>query len=193
MKDVVKLTLKLFVICAVAAALLGATYSCTKEPIAQGNAMRAMESRQEVLSNVDDFEKIDVEALKSSGEWVDDEENHVTITEAFYGIKDGKRDGMTVKVETKGYNPGIEMTVGFLLDGTVEAISIGSHEETPGLGANADEPEFKDQFRGAVPHLALGSGENEIDSLTSATKTSVGIINGTNVAYDFFMSVYDKE
>lgn len=193
MKDIVKLTLKLFIICAVAAALLGVTYAVTKEPIKQGNMMRAIQSRQEVLGLVDDFKEIDVESLKRSGEFSDDIENKVTVSEAFYGMKDGAKSGMTVKVMTKGYNPGIEMTVGFLPDGSISAISIGSHEETPGLGANAADPSFKDQFLSLMPYVSLGSKEGEIDSITSATKTSVGVINGVNTAYDFFKIAYDKE
>ena len=193
MKDISKLTIKLLIICIVAAALLGVTYAATKEPIEQGNINRAIQSRQEVLASVDKFEKIDVAALKDSGQWVDDEENHVTVSEAYFGIIDGEKSGMTVKVITKGYNPGIEMTVGFTPDGSVEAISIGSHEETPGLGANAADPAFKDQFKSKTPYLVLGIGDDEIDTITSATKTSVGVVNGVNVAYDFFKYAYDKE
>ncbi len=41
---------------------------------------------------------------------------------------------------------------------------------------------FTDQFIGKTPELSVGS---EIDSITSATKTSVGVVNGVNFAHDF--------
>ena len=185
MKNIFSLTIKLFLICAVAAALLGVTYEATKDPIAQGKMMRAIESRQEVLKAADDFEAID---LNNASALIYDDITHVTIAEAFYGLSNGEKVGMTIKVITKGYNPGIEMTIGFMPDGSVEAISIGLHQETPGLGANASEPKFKDQFKGKMPSLQVGS---DIDSITSATKTTVGIVNGVNVAHEFFDSVYE--
>jgi len=185
MKNIFSLTIKLFLICAVAAALLGVTYEATKGPIAQSKMMRAIASRQEVLEAADDFEAIDLDSVSAV---TNDELNHVTVDEAFFGLSNGEKVGMTIKVITKGYNPGIEMTIGFMLDGSIEAISIGSHQETPGLGANASEPKFKDQFIGKTPSLQVGS---DIDSITSATKTSVGIVNGVNVAHDFFDSVYE--
>jgi Na+-translocating ferredoxin:NAD+ oxidoreductase subunit G len=185
MKDIIKLTLKLFLICAIAAALLGVVYDVTKEPIEQGNLKRAKESRQEVLNSADEFEKVD---LSSVGVSTHDDLTGVNVDEAFYAISGGEKIGMTVKVTTKGYNPGIEMTVGISSDGSIEAISIGSHEETPGLGANASKPAFKDQFKGKTPQLNIGS---DIDAITSATKTSVGIVNGANVAFEFFESIYE--
>ncbi len=185
MKDIFSLTIRLFLICTVAAALLGVTYEVTKDPIEQGNINRAIESRKDVLSAADDFELIDLSGVDAV---TFDDQTHVTIDEAYFGLAGGQKVGMTVKVTTKGYNPGIEMTVGFTPDGKVEAISIGSHEETPGLGANASEPKFKDQFVGTQPHISVGS---EIDSITSATKTSVGVVNGVNFASDFFNSVYE--
>ena len=210
MKDIVGLTIKLFVICVLAAGLLGATYVLTSGPIEQGQQERAKASRQTVLSEADSFEAVDVEALKVSGEWQDNEAMSVTVDEAYIGLSDGEAMGMTVKVTTKGYNPGIEMTVGFASDGSVEAVNIESHSETPGLGANATNESFLSQFAKHMPYFTVSkdgaSGATEdneegeqrasltpIDALTSATFTTNGVISGTNVAYDFFKSVYGKE
>ena len=195
MKDITNLTLRLFIICALAAAALGYTYSLTKGPIEEGARVRAEEARKAVLSEADSFEEIDVDALKADGTWTDDTEHSVEVTEAYYALTDGEKNGMTVKVTTKGYNPGIEVTIGLKADGTVEAIDIGSHEETPGLGANATRPEFTGQFADQMPLFSLtgADGTSKIDALTSATYTSKGVVNGVNAAYDFFEAVYDKE
>ena len=210
MKDVIQLTAKLLIICILAAALLGATYGLTSGPIEQGKQERAKASRQAVLNEADSFEAIDVAALKASGEWVDNADMNVSVNEAYIGKLNGEKSGMTVKVTSKGYNPGIEITVGFMPDGAVEAVRIGSHQETPGLGANASDPKFLNQFAKHIPYFIIGGGSPEaasgpstdggnggetveVDALTSATLTSNGVISGINVAYDFFKSVYGKE
>ena len=193
MKDIFNLTLRLFIICTIAAAALGYTYSVTKGPIEEGALARAEEARKAVLTEADSFEAIDVDTLKADGSWVDDTDNAVVVTEAYYAITDGEKNGMTVKVTTKGYNPGIEVTIGLRADGTVEAIDIGSHEETPGLGANATSPDFTGQFADQMPKFSLtgADGTSKIDALTSATYTSRGVVNGVNAAYDFFEAVYE--
>ncbi len=209
MKDVIQLTAKLLIICVLAAALLGATYGFTSGPIEQGKQARAKASRQAVLSEADAFEAVDIEALKASGEWHDNTDKNVSVTEAYIGTAGGEQVGMTVKVTSKGYNPGIEITIGFMPDGSVEAVNIGSHQETPGLGANASNPKFLNQFAKHMPYFTIGGGSAEaasgpsadsgsgemveVDALTSATLTSNGVISGINVAYDFFKSVYGKE
>ena len=195
MKDIANLTFRLFIICALAAAALGWAYSATKGPIEEGALARAEAARKAVLSEADSFEAIDVSALKADGSWTDDVEHSVTVDEAFIGMTGGEKNGMTVKVTTKGYNPGIEVTIGLKADGTVEAISIGSHEETPGLGANATKPEFTGQFANQTPMFSLNgsNGSTQIDALTSATFTSNGVVYGVNAAYDFYKAVYDKE
>ncbi len=195
MKDIVNLTLKLFIICALAAAALGLTYYVTKDPIAEGAKARAEEARKAVLSEADSFEAVDVDALKTDGTWTDETDLSVTVDEAYVAYTSDAKNGMTVQVTTKGYNPGIVLTVGFKADGTVEAINIGSMSETPGLGANATKPEFTGQFADQMPLFSLNGadGTSKIDALTSATFTSKGVVNGVNVAYDFFEAVYDKE
>lgn len=195
MKDIANLTFRLFIICALAAAALGWAYSVTKTPIEEGALARAEAARKAVLSEADSFEEIDVETLKADGSWLDDIAHSVVVEEAYYGMTGGEKNGMTVKVTTKGYNPGIEVTIGLRADGTVEAIDIGSHEETPGLGANATKPEFTGQFADRTPLFSLNGadGSTQIDALTSATFTSNGVVNGVNAAYDFFKAVYNKE
>lgn len=223
MKDIAGLTFKLLLICVLSAAVLGVAYVFTIGPIEEGALERAKASRQTVLNEAESFEAVDVEGLRASGAWQDNAETGVTIDEAFIGMNNGEAVGMTVKVTTKGYNPGIEMTIGFKADGTVEKVNIESHSETPGLGANATNPSFLSQFAVEKPYFTIGGGsaevsktvedngnnaeatsgasedesvggqQTEIDALTSATFTTNGVVNGINAAYDFFKSVYGKE
>ena len=68
-------------------------------------------------------------------------------------------------------------------------MEITSHDETPGLGANAVKPEFLEQFVGSDGPLTVGKtpsgAENEIQALTGATITSKGVANAVNLARDF--------
>ena len=79
-------------------------------------------------------------------------------------------------------------------DGTVSGVSIGSHEETAGLGAKAAEPEFYEQFAGKPADGSLSvikngtAGESEILAISGATITSKGITDAVNTA----VGCYDK-
>jgi Na+-transporting NADH:ubiquinone oxidoreductase subunit C len=72
----------------------------------------------------------------------------------------------------------ISLMVGFseTLD-ALTGIGIISQNETPGLGARIEEPEFKAQFVGKWGPFSLveegtADADNEIDALTGATRTS---------------------
>ena len=86
------------------------------------------------------------------------------------------------------------LTVGIKSDGTVSGVSIGSHEETAGLGAKATEPEFYEQFAGKPADGSLSvikngtAGESEILAISGATITSKGITDAVNTA----VGCYDK-
>ena len=88
---------------------------------------------------------------------------------------------------------------GILSDGkTVTGINIMEHEETPGLGANADTDEFKSRLKNKKAPLELSStpGENKdntFDAITGATKTSNGIKNGVNRAAEIASDYFEKE
>ena len=47
-----------------------------------------------------------------------------------------------------GYSAGLNVTVGIKNDGSVAGVDIGSHSETPGLGAKADDPDYLSQYTG---------------------------------------------
>ncbi len=138
MKGILNLTWRLAVITIIAGLLLGGTYVLTKDPIAEQTAQANTLARQEVLSTASEFEQVEIGDLSES--------EYESIEEVYLG-KDssGNTVGATVKMNVKGFNPNIELTVGIQSDGTVSGIQISSHEETPGLGAKATEPEFSDQ------------------------------------------------
>lgn len=91
-------------------------------------------------------------------------------------IKNGKAKAYAVKTwSAKGYAGMIRLMVSYLPDGTVHAVDVLGHQETPGLGTKMDEPAFKEQVIGANPlkkKLAVTKDGGQIDAITAATISS---------------------
>ena len=99
--------------------------------------------------------------------------------------------GWCVNVSSKGYGGMVGFVVGITKDGTVKAINILSHSETPGLGAKSTEPEFYTQFndKDKLPlKVVKGSASNpdEIAAISGATITSNAVTDGVNGAVKYW-------
>ena len=77
-----------------------------------------------------------------------------------------------------------------LYGGAVRGVVILSHEETPGLGANAENESFLGQYSGgAGPFSVVKSApaaENQVEALTGATVTSTAVTEAVNQAVSYF-------
>lgn len=171
------LSLVLFVISFVVAALLAFTNSATKDKIAANALKEQNAAKQEVLQDASSFEEVDAEP--------DDE-----IVRAIFEGKDneGKTVGWCVNVTPNGYGGALDIMVGIKADGTVSGMKVVSHGETAGLGAKAADVAFSDQFKGkpadgSVAVIKSGTPkENEIIAISGATITSTAVKNGVNAA-----------
>ena len=88
----------------------------------------------------------------------------------------------TIKTVTaKGYGGEFDVSVGILLDGTIEGVRIGQEmfNETEGLGTRVLEQAFRDQFIGKSGPVSFGEG---IDAIAGATITSTAVLNAVNEA-----------
>ena len=99
--------------------------------------------------------------------------------------------GWCMTVETKSYGGPLQFIAGITKDGTVKAINILSHSDTPGLGARSTEPEFYGQFadKSQLPlKVVKGSAGNpdEIAAISGATITSTAVTDGVNAAVDYW-------
>ena len=99
--------------------------------------------------------------------------------------------GWCMTVHSKGYGGEINFIVGVTKDGTVKAINILNHSETPGLGAKSTEPEFYGQFndRSSLPLKVVkgaANGADEISAISGATITSNGVTTGVNAAVEYW-------
>ena len=75
----------------------------------------------------------------------------------------------------------LDVMVGVNTDGTCSGVSIISHSETSGLGANATKEDFRNQFVGKS-NVAVTKDGGEIAALTGATITSRAVCDGVNAA-----------
>ena len=182
MKDILKLGVTLFAICAVAALVLGVTNNITAPVIEERNIQASNEERKTVLPEADEFKEL--EGMNSD-----------IVLEVYEGIKDGQVIGYTIKTSSKGYGGAIELMVGISKDGKITGVEIGNHSETPGLGSKATEPMFKNQYvdKDVSNSLLVVKGsannDNEISAISGATITSNGVTSGVNAA----MKIYNEK
>lgn len=182
MKDILKLGVTLFAICAVSALILGVTNNITASVIEDRNIQASNESRQIVLSKADEFKQL--EGINSD-----------IVVEVYEGLKGKDLIGYTIKTAPKGYGGAVEVMVGISIDGKITGVDIGNHSETPGLGSKATEPEFKNQYVDKDVENSLlvvkgsSSNDNEISAISGATITSNGVTSGVNAA----MKIYNEK
>jgi electron transport complex protein RnfG len=184
--NIIKDALILFAITVCSGLLLGLTYTVTKEPI----AMQQIKIRDAALNSVIEeatFEQIDQDLSKQP-----------IITEIYEAHRNNEIVGYAFKlVSEEGYGGNIELIVGINIDSTISGIDIIKHNETPGLGANADNDKFKNQFVGK-PTKQLNvvkdgaDTDTDIDALSGATISSKAVTNAVNIATNYFNSNFSK-
>ena len=179
------LVLRLLIITVCAGLILGVVYTVTKEPIAEQARLAADESRKTVLPAAVSFEQLDLTGYVSDGD------DFGEIEEIYMGLDEaGLPAGYTFAIRTKGYSANLVLTVGLDAAGTVTGVDIASHEETPGLGANATSPDFLGQYVGADGPLVVvksATGQTgEVQALTGATITSRAVTDAVNMTREFY-------
>ncbi len=91
----------------------------------------------------------------------------------------------------------ITIVVGFVDESTLSGVSILSQNETPGLGARIEEPWFTAQFSGKSGPFTFveegtASADDEIDSITGATRTSQAFRTIINSVIDDGPTIYEE-
>ena len=173
-KEIVIPALSLFIICIVVTALLGLTNAVTAPKIEELAVETQEAAKKEVLADAASFGE--AEQTQLSG----------TTYTYYKGLAaDGSVMGYVVETVSKGYGGDISLMVGVGVDGTVHGVSILSINETAGLGMNAENPEFLEQFLGKSGTIGVqknGSSDTEIQALTGSTITSEAMADGVNQA-----------
>lgn len=184
MKETIKLGAILFIITAIAAAILAVADGKTKNTIAELGIKASDEARKEVFSDADSFKEIDSAKLK---EIIASNPDIVEIYDAIDGS--GKSIGYVIKTSTGGYAAQIEVITGISAEGSLTGMKVVKNSETPGLGTLAAEPKFQDQYKdkstdSAIEVVKSAPKDNEILALTGATITSKAVTKGVNSAVE---------
>lgn len=182
--EIVKVGIILFLITAILAAILAFVNGVTAPLIEQNSLIAEQEAMKTVMPDAAEFEETEL----THDLTVVAEENGGEISKAFIAKDSSGADmGVCVKTVTSGYDVGIETMTGVDKELTVTGVDIISMNETPGLGANADKEEFRDQYEGKkddVNVVKASPGDNDIQAIAGATKTSNGVTRGVNIALD---------
>ncbi len=180
--NIVKNALILFAITIIAGVLLGLTYEVTKEPIKVQQARIKNEALQAVVLEANEFNAVDVEAGDYPG-----------VEGIYEAVNGSELIGYAFEMTaTEAYGGNISLMVGIAKDDTILGIDIVKHAETPGLGAKADEAEFKTEFVGEpaedldVVKFSPSDDEGNVSSISGATITSRSVTAAVNVAIDYF-------
>lgn len=176
-KAIIKYAVILFIITAVSAALLASVNMLTEGKIAENAVAAENAALREVMADAADFEPVD-EAITA----LSDESG----IGAVYTAKNesGEKIGYCVKMSRNGYGGEILSVIGVSNEGLVTGVSIISHSETPGLGANLTKESFKSQFvgKGTVSVVKAGAKDGEINAISGATISSKALAESVNAA-----------
>lgn len=175
-----ELPLKLFLITLIAGLLLGGAYVLTKEPIAEQNRLAAEAARCEAFADAD-FDELNAQQLQEIAK------THGNVSSVHSAFREEVLSGYVIALTKKGYGGDMQITVGVDLNGHVTGVVIGSHNETAGLGANAVNSEFRNQFVGkSIVEIVKSPGDDEskVSALTGATITSNAVAGGVNEAVE---------
>ena len=170
-QSMTRLITVLFAITAITALLLGLVDYITADTIAANTKKKTDTAMSAVLE-------------ASSYVPVQDYSDPGGLVTAVYTAlsEDGSTLGHVVEAAPTGFGGAISMVVGIDAEGSVSGISIVKMTETSGLGANAKNTSFREQYVGKSGTLAVSKDGGEIEALTGATITSRAVTNGVNAA-----------
>jgi len=180
MKEIMNLGFKLLLISLIAALSLGYVNDITKDKIAEQRALANEKARKEVSPEADSFNEIDTTDLENG-----------LVVEGFEALEDNVVIGYVFKTLPKGYGGALEVVVGISNSGTITGVRIGSHNETPGLGAKSTDASFYDQYENMIADQEISvsktqQSDTEIQAISGATITSEAVTRGVNSAIKAF-------
>lgn len=189
-KQMIKDSLILFGITLIAGLLLGGVYAITKGPIAQAQIDKQQAAYQSVFADAASFQEIgqsSPEAIAKLLQTAGYEKDRIDETKLAVDAAGTPLGYVMTVTSTEAYSGELQIAVGIRLDGTVNQISFLSLSETMGLGMEAKQPAFYEQFSNkkvnAFSYTKSGAvADNEIDALSGATITSNAVTNAVNAA-----------
>lgn len=176
-KEILVPAVSLFIICLVVTALLAVTNMVTAPKIDELAAERQNEAKKVVLSDAESFS--DEKTVEKDG-----------VQYTYYeGLSQSEEKiGYVFLTSAKGYGGDIDIMVGIGNDGSVKGVTILSISETAGLGMNAKNDKFLNQYKDKNSEISViktgTPSDSEIQALTGATITSKAVTSAVNTALD---------
>ena len=167
MKKIVIIGLKLSVICAVSAIILAFVNSVTAPAIEYYKKAAVEEALKKIAGGGD----IGEQTLVGDNPAV----------QGYYPASfPDKGEGFILRLTGAGYGGDMAILAGFLKDGAVYSVVLMDNQETPGLGKNAERPEYMTKFlsKGGdepVPLLKDNLSKADADAVSGATITFLGV------------------
>ena len=167
MKELTAIGGRLGIICAVAALVLGLVNSITEPRIAELKA----EKLYQALSAVAPAGEIGEEVFTETEGAV----------QSYYPVTaDGQAVGYVINLKAAGYAGDMKVLASFTADGAMVDARLMDNQETPGLGKEAEKPEYMQKYAGTgadkpVPVKKSQLSQTEVDSISGATITFMGI------------------
>lgn len=168
MREIFKPALSLLIICTVITFFVALTYNITKDTIRDRELEALNAAMSEVLPEGDNFSDI-TNDFKESFDTVK--------VDGVY--KSGA--GMVFSLLTPGYGGDVSVIIGIGDDGVIKGVRLGSNNETPSLGKQAEESFFTSRFD------KLSSNENimeTVDAISGVTITSTAVKRAVETACD---------
>lgn len=179
MRDMLKPTLSLFIICFVTAFCLAFVNGLTKGPISERAELDAQEQRMQVLPQAESFERLeDWEAQDESG----------IIKEVYAAFVGDKLAGYVFSAAPKGFGGEIAVTVGVDSENIVTGVSVGDNQETPGLGSKTADEKFTEQYKGKDISKGIKivkrpvTADDEILAVSGATISTRAVTNAVQAS-----------
>ncbi|MBC8312894.1 MAG: RnfABCDGE type electron transport complex subunit G [Candidatus Cloacimonetes bacterium] len=175
MKDILKITVVLLIICIIAGGVLAFVYKKTAPKIAENKKLEEENARKEVLPKAEYFESVSDNGKIFYYKGFNENQNLV---------------GFAFQCEKEGYSSTIQTMVGIDTLFQITGIKIVSQQETPGLGAKVSKLEFTEQFKSKNPEKILADKDGgKIESITGATISTRTI---TNSIREKFKNIKEK-
>lgn len=185
MKETMKLTIRLFLITAIAGLVLALVNSFTSPIIQQRERMQYEAALKEVFKEAEKFESLEEGKLKPIKEKIKNIEN---VEVAKQG---DKVLGYVFKTLGKnGYGGDISMLMAVKLDDkSIVGFKVLKHSETPGLGSRVATEAYAQSVIGnkATEHLVRDlnpTKDNDIQAITGTTISVKAVLNGLNASID---------
>jgi len=179
MREMVKPTLSLFIICLAVSFALAFVNSITKDTIAQRALADAEEQRRLVFSEADSFKLLEG--------WEDKDESGL-VKEVYEAYAGDSPAGYVVSAAQSGFGGEIPVTVGISNEGKITGVKVGSNEETPGLGSKTASDAFLSQYKDKDINVTFrvvkvpAKDESEIQAVSGATISSTAVTDAVSAS-----------